>query len=614
MLLRFGTLQNNLSETILREEQLNAQLHQLSLLEATMQHDMLLFRYDPNPQYLESIAATDATIRALITTFQNNITREKAIALLETFKRDRARRTEIHGTLISAIQGDNEEETDRLFRQWAEYFDRTNATLVELTTFKKELLESVIADAKETNERMHRLLLGLLALSFALMFIASAYHNISIIRPLMHLRRHAEQITHGDLDPQVHWRIDDDEIGHLTNSLRDMTAKLRQSHTALEERVQERTRELRVAKERIEEEASNVRKFQQAVESAFDAVFMTTDSPSIVYVNPSWERLMGYTKEDALGKNPWVFLSVETEPRVRTELERTIETGQPYFTEEIIARRKNGTEFDMELTLYPLKDSDGRTFLVGVAHDITRRRKLEQAKTDFVSLASHQLRTPLTGIRWALGRLHKSRELLPSQQQEMLIAARNATARMAETIDTMLTISRIEAERIELKPWDLRLGIFLRNSIHECEHLYKAKRQTVTLLCTEDVRLRTDPNVLHEIVTNLLTNAIKYTPERGRITLRAEYDTNDHIRLEIQDTGYGIPSDQQHKVFSKFFRGNNVIENDPDGTGLGLYLVYALVRLIGGSISFVSEENCGTTFTILLPLTLPFYGQIGIGR
>jgi len=533
--------------------------------------------------------------------------------LLLSYKVSRAIIASARKDLIEALQTDDENLQEELYEKWLTQSENAHVKLLDLITYKKELLEKVIDQSHVTNEKIRRLLIGLLALSFAFMFIASTYHNMLIIRPIKQLKAHVERISRGDLQAPSDWKLSHDELDGLGLSFLDMTKKLKVSQEALKERVHERTRELMAANERIEQEVSNVRKFQQAVESAFDAVFMASKDSRIVYVNPAWERLTGYSREELMGQDAWIFTDMQTDSHFRTQFHNAIRRGESFYTEDIPAHRKNGADFEMELTVYPLKDADGSTFLVGVAHDITRRRRLDRAKTDFVSLASHQLRTPLTGIRWALGRLHKGKDVFTEHQQQMLAAARSATSRMAETIDTMLSISRVEAERIELKPWDLRLDIFLSNLIHECAHLYEQKRQKVTLDCDKDLRARTDPNVLHEIVSNLLTNAIKYTPEHGKIHLQASQH-GKHIWIEIQDTGFGIPPNQQHKVFSKFFRGDNIVQNDPDGTGLGLYLVYALVRLIGGSITFVSEENRGTTFTLLLPITLPTYGQNGAGR
>ncbi len=233
--------------------------------------------------------------------------------------------------------------------------------------------------------------------------------------------------------------------------------------------------------------------------------------------------------------------------------------------------------------------------------DVTHERRIDTAKSEFMSLASHQLRTPLTAIRWSLGRLVKARSNALSEVESALLENAYASAkRMARTIDTMLTISRVEAGKLSLQVSDIKMGALLNDIRVEYRELYEEKKQTFTFECQPNFFLSTDVNVLKEILQNLYVNAIKYTPEKGNIHVRCIPYKNG-VEISVRDTGVGIPLAQQHKVFAKFFRGDNVVTQDTEGTGLGLYLVSLLVGMLGGSISFASEEGKGTTFTLFIP-------------
>jgi PAS domain S-box-containing protein len=236
--------------------------------------------------------------------------------------------------------------------------------------------------------------------------------------------------------------------------------------------------------------------------------------------------------------------------------------------------------------------------------DITAEKRADLSKSEFMSLASHQLRTPLTAIRWSMGKLSNLlKEKLPAKEERLLNEAKKAAARMAGTIDTMLMISRIEAGKVTLKPGDVVLHTLFDELKDQYQKMHQEKAQTLRIECDTSLVLSTDLQFLKEILQSLMDNATKYTPHNGTIGLRAT-KVQDNILIRIEDNGCGIPFHQQDKLFSKFFRGDNVIGKDTNGTGLGLYLVSLLVRLLQGSIQYVSEEHHGTTFTLTFPALL----------
>ncbi len=240
---------------------------------------------------------------------------------------------------------------------------------------------------------------------------------------------------------------------------------------------------------------------------------------------------------------------------------------------------------------------------MSVYRDVTKERRMDASKSEFMSLASHQLRTPLTAIRWSLGKLSRNAQHGKGSVEEKLLSeGHSAAVRMADTIDTMLAISRVEAGQVQLQFADASVGVFLDRACAPFREEMERRGQRLTVQCPEDATLHTDTHVLQEIVQNLIGNAVKYTPDGGSVTVEAQR-IGTHLRIDVRDTGYGIPAHQQAKVFRKFFRGDNIMAKVADGNGLGLYLVSLLVSLLGGSISFLSHEGQGTVFTLLHPLT-----------
>lgn len=242
---------------------------------------------------------------------------------------------------------------------------------------------------------------------------------------------------------------------------------------------------------------------------------------------------------------------------------------------------------------------------------ITERERIEALKSEFISLASHQLRTPLTTIRWII-ETFLSGKMAPLTPPQLDLAkdAKACADSMSATIRILLLISRAEAHTFTTKHTIVALSPLLQELRDEYAHVAKKKHLTVTIACPENITMMTDREILREILENLLSNAIHYTPDNGTITLRVKSTTKNRIQCTVTDTGYGIPLSEQERVFSKFFRGANVRKRQTEGSGLGLYLVNILVGILGGTITFSSEENRGTTFSVLLPPSPSFDAEV----
>lgn len=328
-----------------------------------------------------------------------------------------------------------------------------------------------------------------------------------------------------------------------------------------------------------------------------DGVILFDRDQKILNVNPLIARLTGLPQEGfSLSEFRKLF-----QEKIAIDLKNTIEqvltNGTGAHVEEVYI-----VSFFYEMFITPVRDAAGN--ITGgfiLLRDITQEKELDHAKSEFVSLASHQLRTPLTEIRWALSSL--KREKLTDEQMTTVEAAHKASSHMAETIKAMLTISHIETGELHPESTDVPLQLLINDVVSLYDAMRRKQNITLNIDCLEGMHVHTDAQLLKEILSNLLTNAYKYTPSGGSVHIEVKQE-KEHVGIDIADTGCGIPRDEQHRITEKFFRGSNVIDKEEAGTGIGLHVVYALTKLLGGTVSFVSQEHKGTMFSLTLPSPL----------
>lgn len=232
-----------------------------------------------------------------------------------------------------------------------------------------------------------------------------------------------------------------------------------------------------------------------------------------------------------------------------------------------------------------------------------RLRELDQLKTEFISVASHQLRTPLSAIKWVLKMLIDGDVgKLTREQKDLLEKGYQSNERMISLINDLLNVSRIEEERFQYRFVESSIVDVVDRLVEEMRMMMEKKSLQFEKKIDRHIPLmRIDPQKMHLAIQNLLDNAIKYTPDGGKILVRISRDGEDII-FSIQDSGVGIPQDQVDRVFSKFFRGDNVIRMQTQGTGLGLFIARSIIEKHSGTISFESHEGRGTTFTFRIPI------------
>lgn len=245
------------------------------------------------------------------------------------------------------------------------------------------------------------------------------------------------------------------------------------------------------------------------------------------------------------------------------------------------------------------------TLIIGniIINSFARLAEANKLKSEFVSVASHQLRAPISSIKWSLNLLFGGKlGDVSSQQLEYLGIIRENNEAMKKLVNDLLDVSRIEGDGIKMQPVPASLAEITRKIIENLSPVARASNVSINFNAEENLPLiNIDPEKIGSVIQNLLDNAIRYIKGKGVVDIKIE-KIDESLKLTISDSGVGIPQHQQRMVFQKFFRAENVMKYETKGTGLGLFISKAIIEQHKGKIGFISKENDGSIFWFTLPI------------
>jgi len=533
--------------------------------------------------------------------------------------------------------------------------DRTNIAIVQAMMKNEAFLKNTIAyngkdinavtkyfdevdwglvvkvDKSELNKPLYDLIIQILIISLVSIIIyaiLSYYLARLISKPIEELRLGVKEIQDGNYEYRSNLKSSD-EIGQLATGFNKMISSVVGSNSDVDKRVESQTKEI-IEKQKsmddqrraimnvledVEQEKEKVSQEKDKIDAVLysigDGVFVIDKDYNIVILNPVAARISGFSQEQAIGKKYFDILkfSAEGTGKINDDfIKNVFKTGKVQeMSQKTVITRKNGQVISVADSAAPLKDRNGKIIgCVVVFRDVTRERDIDRAKTEFVSLASHQLRTPLSAVNWYAEMLIDGDAGKINKQQKLYLdEIYRGNQRMVDLVNSLLNVSRLDLGTFEIVPKPLKLCEIVDDIAEEMGHTITEKKQKFINSCsTNDPKINADPKLMRVIMQNLISNAIKYSPEGSNISVSMTYNPKNPAstyNIKVSDNGYGIPNNQKDKIFTKLFRADNIRAMDTEGTGLGLYIVKSILDEAGGKISFDSIENKGTTFTVSLP-------------
>ncbi|MBU4338354.1 PAS domain S-box protein [Patescibacteria group bacterium] len=349
-------------------------------------------------------------------------------------------------------------------------------------------------------------------------------------------------------------------------------------------------------------------KLEAILNSIGDAVFAIDQEKKIIIFNSAAEALTGFKFSKVRGSvyNKYLKFSDEITKSEKTKhIDRALRGEVISADRHFVLTTKKGNLIDVEERITPIKNQQGEIMgCIVVFRDITAKRKLEMMRSDFISIASHQLRTPLSATKWFLEILvNGDVGALKKKQLEVVREAYVNNQSMINLVNTMLNMSRIESKQLIINLEKINIEDTVKKILSELKPLLDKKDQKIKFFGLKDKKLEmeTDKVLLKNVIDNLVINSSKYSPGGKDIIIRIAKKDSE-LLFSVADKGIGISKIEQYKIFKKFSRTNNAVAYNASGTGLGLYIVKSILDVFGGKIWFKSEENKGAVFYFSLPI------------
>jgi len=432
-----------------------------------------------------------------------------------------------------------------------------------------------LTEVAETSASIRRSVAAGALLAFGVALGVGLFTSRRVTRPMSQMQAVAHRMAEGHFDRKAPV-AGEDEVAELGRALNLMASRL---------------------KEKIEDLEREQGKVAAILDRMVEGVVALDSLGRLLLMNPAARAIFDLRRDPVEGR-PLAELIRQKEIFDLVEACRACRPGESCRREVEIGPPINRI---LEAHAVPVHFGPDRTGSLLVLHDITALRRLEQVRTEFVANVSHELRNPLTAIKGYLETLLDGALDEPATARRFLEIAHTHADRLGRLVDDLLQLSDIETGRVVLAPAPLVLQDVARDVSAIFANPASRKRLTLLNRVPPDLRARADRDRLVQILVNLVDNAVKYTPEGGRVTLGATPGASGFVQLWVADTGIGIPSTDLPRITERFYRVDKARSRELGGTGLGLAIVKHLVQAHGGELRIESEVGRGTTVRFTLP-------------
>lgn len=424
-----------------------------------------------------------------------------------------------------------------------------------------------------------------LVLFLFIVFVVFLVLSKIVLKPIKKLAEGTKEVANGNFNTKVSLKTGD-ELEVLAESFNQMVEKLKEAFLKAGEEQQ---------------------KTMGIIMNFIDCIFVFDNKKILTVINPQAEKIFGISDpKRVIGKKIW---DLEGDYRFSVIVDLIKQDSIEKVSKKIITFKKDKEgkteEFFFESSTVPLRyDSKGEIFgYIVILHDITREKSIERIKSEFISLAAHQLLTPTSVVKWTLDAvLNGETGRVSKKQKDSLRGAVQNNERTIAVVDDLLNVARIEEGRFVGEFTEEILGDLVKSTIDDYQKKIKEKNIEVNVVLPKDpIIVNVNRQSLMLAMNNLLNNALEYNVIGGKVTIRAGCD-NMKVKVEFEDTGIGILNSEHGKIFTKFFRGDNAFKIKSSGTGLGLFIVKSVIEAHRGEIGFSSQENKGSVFWFTLPL------------
>ncbi|MDD5766369.1 MAG: ATP-binding protein [Candidatus Marinimicrobia bacterium] len=481
---------------------------------------------------------------------------------------------------------ENPQKTGRLYHEVIlPSFKSVRNTCVRLREINQKAMFQASERAQYVAEKAiwSMIIIGMVAIAVGLGF--SLLLSKLLVKPLQQIMEATQKIAKGSYDVEIS-TDSSDELGRLAVEFNTMANKLKTYHDL-----------------NIEQIVAEKRKSESILRSIDDGIIVVDAEFKVTSINPTAAKILSIEPNESQGKH---FLEIVRDEQLFNYVKQSAESGKPPQIEEsknVISIQQNETQHYYQFSITPVRTKNNAMLgVVLLLRDVTKLKELDRLKSDFVMTASHELRSPLTSITMSIDLLmEKTMDKISEKEQQLLTAAHEDLLRLKALVADLLDLSKIEAGKMKMDFDRVQVQKLCEKAVIILKTQAEAKSVDLSMKIPEDLPdVIADPNKIIWVLTNLISNAFRYTNTGGHIRISAEY-IGPQIHISINDDGAGIPYEYQSKIFDKFMQAKS--QKDFGGTGLGLAICKEIVRAHGGTIWVDSIPGEGSTFTFSLPVT-----------